>query len=104
MLEQIKIDEANDFNSQNENQHVFMGTTMDDWTWEACVYNCNKEKLDGMVSVREGAQYLFHGIDYGQVLGKMLANKVETAYQMLTSEEEFNIPMYVEDAIKWLNE
>ena len=102
--EQTKIDDANEFNLQNEKQHVFMGTTLNDWTWEASVYNCNKEKLDDMVSVREGAQYLFHGNDYGQVLGKMLANKVETAYQMLTSDEEFNIPTYVEDAIEWLNE
>ena len=102
--EQNKIDEANEFNQQSVKQHVFMGKTMDDWTWEACVYNCNKEKLDKMIHVRESAQYLFHGIDYGHVLGKMLANKVETAYQMLISEEEFTIPTYVEDAIEWLNE
>ena len=102
--EQTKIDEANAFNQENEKQHVFMGTTLDDWTWEACVYNCNREKLDDMIQVREGAQYLFHGNDYGQVLGKMLSNKVETAYQMLISEEEFTIPVYVEDAIEWLNE
>ena len=81
-----------------------MGSTMNDWTWEACVYNCNQEKLDEMVQVQESAQYLFHGNNYGQVLGKMLANKVETAYQMLISEEDFNIPEYVEDAIEWLNE
>ena len=92
------------FNQENEKQHVFMGTTLNDWTWEACVYNCNKEKLDDMIQVREGAQYLFHGKDYRQVLGKMLSNKVETAYQMLISEEEFTIPVYVEEAIEWLNE
>lgn len=101
--EQNKIDEANKFNKQNEKQHVFMGLTMEDWTWEACIYNCNKEKLNAMIHVCEDAKYLFHGNDYGQVLGKMLANKVETAYQMLTSEEKFNIPAYVEDAFKWLN-
>lgn len=102
--EQTKIDEAIVFNQENEKQHVFMGTTLNDWTWEACIYNCNKEKLDDMIQVREGAQYLFHGKDYGQVLGKMLSNKVETAYQMLISEEEFTIPVYVEEAIEWLNE
>jgi predicted ATP-dependent endonuclease of OLD family len=102
--EQNKIDEASSFNLQSEKQHVFMGTTMDDWTWEACVYNCNKEKLDAMVQVQDGAQYLFHGKDYGQVLGKMLANKVDTAYKMIISGEDFNIPEYVEDAIEWLNE
>lgn len=102
--EQTKIDEASEFNQQSEKQHVFMGATIDDWTWEACVYKCNKEKLDVMIHVQVGAQYLFHGIDYGPVLGKMLANKVNTAYQMLIAEEEFVIPRYVEDAIEWLNE
>lgn len=102
--EQTKIDKAMEFNQKNKKQHVFMGPTIDDWTWEVCVYNCNEEKLNDMIRVCEGAQYLFHGKDYGQVLGKMLANKVETAYQMLISEEEFNIPVYVENAIEWLNE
>lgn len=74
-----KIDDANEFNQHNEKQHVFMGATMEDWTWEACVYNCNKEKLDTMIQVQDGAEYLFHRTNYGQVLGKMLNNKVDTA-------------------------
>ena len=102
--EQTKIDDANEFNLHNEKQHVFMGETMEDWTWEACVYNCNKEKLDTMIQVQDGAEYLFHRTNYGQVLGKMLNNKVDTAYQMLISEEDFVIPGYVEEAIEWLNE
>lgn len=99
-----KIDDANEFNQHNKKQHVFMGATMEDWTWEACVYNCNKEKLDTMIQVQDGAEYLFHRTNYGQVLGKMLNNKVDTAYQMLISEEDFVIPGYVEEAIEWLNE
>lgn len=100
---QNKIDESVDFNQENHEQHVFMGSNLDDWTWEACVYHCNTEALNRMISVQDGAKYLFHGHDYGQVLGKMLTNKVDTAYQILMSEEDFNIPQYVEDAIKWLN-
>ena len=102
--EQTKIDDANEFNQHNEKQHVFMGATMEDWTWEACIYNCNKEKLHNMIQVQDGAEYLFHRTNYGQVLGKMLNNKVDTAYQMLISEEDFVIPGYVEEAIEWLNE
>ena len=101
---QNKIDDAAAFNQEHVNQHVFMGSTLEDWTWEACVYNCNREKLDNMIQIQAGAKYLFHGDNYGQVLGKMLANKVDTAYQMLTSGENFTIPQYVEDAIEWLNE
>ena len=53
--EQTKIDDANEFNQHNEKQHVFMGATMEDWTWEACIYNCNKEKLHNMIQVQDGA-------------------------------------------------
>lgn len=34
----------------------------------------------------------------------MLNNKVEIAYQMLTDENEYNIPSYIKDALKWIKE
>ena len=80
-----------------------MGTTLEDWTWEACIYRLNQALLDEMVEVQPGARYLFHKKDYGAVLGKMLNNKADTAYQMLISGVTFTVPTYVEDAIKWLN-
>lgn len=81
---------------------VIEGATTDDWTWEACLYNLNKKVLDGMIEVQAEADYLFHKNDYGQVLGKMLNNKVETAYNMIISGKSFNIPQYIKDAIEWL--
>lgn len=99
---QKRINEAAVFNSSTVLQHIYMGSTVDDWTWEACIYNLNKSVLDGMIEVEEGADYLFHKKDYGQVLGKMLNNKVETAYKMLLSGTNFEVPQYVKDAIEWL--
>lgn len=99
---QNRIDEATAFNSATVLQHTFMGATIDEWTWEACIYNLNKTVLDGMIEVEAGADYLFHKKDYGKVLGKMLNNKVETAYKMLLSGTAFEIPQYVKDAIEWL--
>ena len=55
-----------------------------------------------MIEVQAGADYLFHKKDYGQVLGKMLNNKVETAYKMLVSGVEFEVPQYIKDAFGWL--
>lgn len=101
---QSRIDEATSFNKSASLQHVFMGETTDNWTWEICMYNANKSLLDTMITVQSGADYLFHGVDYGKVPGKMLNNKVDTAYQMLTSGEKFEIPQYVKDAITWINE
>ena len=97
-----RITEADSFNSSHDLQHIFMGATTDDWTWEICVYNVNKTVLDGMIEVQTGAKYLFHEKDYGAVPGKMLNNKVDVAYQMLTSGITFEAPQYIKDAIGWL--
>lgn len=100
---QERINASVQFNCQHEQQHIFMGETLEDWTWEACIYRLNQSLLDKMIEVQPKAQYLFHKKDYGAVLGKMLNNKADTAYQMLVSNVTFTIPQYVEDAIKWLN-
>ena len=99
---QDKITEAEDFNKGSTLQHIFMGTTTEDWTWEVCLYNLNKDVLDEVIEVQAGADYLFHKENYGKVLGKMLNNKVETAYKMLLSEKAFEVPKYIKDAITWL--
>ena len=97
-----RITKADSFNQANNLQHIFMGKTVADWTWEACIYKENKETLDKMIAVKAGATYTFHGKDYGAVLGKMLNHKVDVAYQMLTSGKTFTVPQYIKDAIEWL--
>lgn len=97
-----RITKAATFNQANNLQHIFMGATVEDWTWEACIYKENKGALDGMIAVRAGAAYKFHDKDYGAVLGKMLNHKVDVAYQMLTSGKTFVVPQYIKDAIGWL--
>ncbi len=99
-----RITKADTFNQSNVLQHIFMGKTVDEWTWEACIYKENKDVLDGMITVKAGAEYKFHGKDYGVVLGKMLNHKVDVAYQMLTSDTIFVVPQYIKDAIEWLRE
>lgn len=100
---QKKINAAGVFNGSHELQHVFMAGDVQDWTWEVCVYNENKELLDTQIEVKPDIKYLFHGNDYGPVLGKMLNNKVNVAYFMLMSPEEYEAPQYVKDAITWIN-
>ena len=99
-----RIEEAADFNRCHAVQHIFMGATVDEWTWEACLYKENQEVLDEIVTVQKGAEYKFHGEDYGAVLGKMLNNKVDIAYQMLTADTTFEVPQYIKDAIQWLRQ
>ncbi len=97
-----RINEAQAFNGSSELQHIFLGATIDDWTWEACLYNRNKETLDNIIRIQESAEYLYRKERYEPVLGKMLNNKVETAYQMLLSETTFEASQYLKDAIEWL--
>lgn len=84
-----RIEEASDFNQCHAAQHIFMGAEVDEWTWEACLYKENQKVLDEIVTVQKGAEYKFHGEDYGVVLGKMLNNKVDIAYQMPTADTIF---------------
>lgn len=99
------IESSKKFNDQNANKHIFMSNdTENEWTWEAAFYSENKELLDKIIEVQNGAKYLFHNKDYGPVLGKMLNNKVEIAYQMLTDDNEYKIPNYIKDALKWVKE
>ena len=98
------INAATDFNRMNTLQHIFMGASVEEWTWEVCIYKENKDALDEMIAVQKGAEYKFHGKDYGAVLGKMLNNKVDVAYQMLTSNITFKAPQYIKDAIEWIKE
>lgn len=55
--EPFRIEEANAFNRSNNLQHIFMGATTDEWTWEACIYKVNKDALDEMITVQAGAEY-----------------------------------------------
>lgn len=99
-----RITAADAFNQSHILQHIFMKATVAEWNWEACLYKENKDTLDEMIDVQAEAEYKFHGKDYGVVLGKMLNNKVDVAYQILTSDTAFVVPQYIKDAIEWLRE
>lgn len=101
---QKRIDKKNDFNKRNDNQNIFMDDDVNNWTWEVCIYGLNKSTLEKLIKVKENSEYLFFGEDMGdKVLGKMLNNKVNSAYIMAQSGIEFEIPQYVKELIEWLN-
>jgi len=92
------------YNSEHEKAHIFMSEEIGDdgWTWEANVYTLNKALIEDLIIVQEGAQYLFRGKDYGPYLGKMLNDKVESAFQLLSKAGELRCPQYVLEAFKWI--
>ena len=99
-----KIENSINYNNNHKLQHIFLGDNInDEWTWEACIYKDNKDSIEKLLTIDNDADYLFHGKKLNSpYLGKMLNNKANTAYKMLTSNQEFNIPKYVKDAFEWL--
>ena len=95
-----------EYNANNEKSQVFMSDDIgvDGWTWEANIYSKNKDIIESIIKLQDGAKYLFHGRDYGLYLGKMLNNKVETAYQLLSKIGELQCPEYVKDAFEWIRD
>ena len=80
-----------------------MGKTEQDWTWEACLYRRNKCALDKLIKPDETSEYLVHGENVGdKTLGKMLNQKVESAYKILKSNTKLIIPDHICEAIEWL--
>jgi len=101
---QNRIDKMQTENEHNQEYNVFMDPDVENWTWEVCLYNLNKSLFDKKIKVKDDANYLFHGVDYGsKVLGRMLNNKVQMAYNLIENKIDFEIPQYVKDAIEWLN-
>lgn len=100
---QNTINKAVEENKQHQDYHIFMDSDVNNWTWEICLYNLNKAVLDKTIEIKDNSNYLVHGVDYGsKVLGKMLNNKVETAYILIKKQIDFKIPQYVKDAIEWI--
>ena len=99
-----RINEANEYNQSNDMSHIFMGESTTDWTWEVCFYNLNQKYFDSLLEPNEKADYKYHGRDFGKTLGKMLNNKVLTAYKMDENNDGFVIPNYIEEAMKWIKQ
>lgn len=101
---QNNIDYMTSFNGKNADIKIFMDNNINNWTWEQCFYSLNTVEFDSLIKTDDEADYLFHKLDYGKTLGKMLNNKVETAYIMIKNKWNYNYPQYIKDALKWIKE
>lgn len=97
-----KLEYIKDFNEKHTYQQIFTDSVKENWTFEAALYNGNKSILEKLIQTQENAKYLFHGKSYGPVLGKMLNNKAESAYCILNSGINIEVPEYIKEAFEWL--
>ncbi|MBC1945377.1 AAA family ATPase [Listeria booriae] len=98
------VEEKENYNRTKISQKMFVDDNLENWTWEVCMFNLNKDYFDENIEVNATSEYLFNKKSYGRVLGKMLNNKTETAYSIIQDIEKLKIPEYVKGAFTWINE
>ena len=106
-----KIKESIDLNNEYKFVKIYLDSDVKNWTWEVCLYNDNKEKIDGIIKVSDKYEYLIKGEKPDtKVLGWMINNKTNAAYKILTykdsggNELKLEIPEYVKKAMEWVKE
>lgn len=107
------LSHMNNYNLKHTSQRIFMDNDLKNFTWEVALYNCNEQNSnlkECVGTIDPTASYEFNNVTYGTkgknkpILGKMLNNKVETAYNILQYEADLQVPKYVKEAFKWINE
>lgn len=92
----------NNYRGISENIHIFADKENERYTFEVCIYNDNEHFLN---------QHLGNSSMSNGLLAYMLNNKAESAFrilQLITEDKEetnvnnFTIPTYIKDAIKWI--
>lgn len=102
---QKKINKYKNLNEKDLFQKYFFDESLDNWTFEVCMYHENKKVLDNLIETQKDAKYEYHGqTQETPTLGKMLNEKAETAYKLLTLDKDFSVPEYIRKALEWLNE
>lgn len=99
-----RIKKAQKYNASHKYTQVFMPDDDGQWTWEKCLYELNKECLEKILPLQDGASYFYHGKNLGKCLGYMLNNKAEAAYCLLKKDPALKAPAYIDKAIRWLGE
>ena len=73
----------------------FSDKNVDNYTFEVSLYNYNKELLESIDLTSSSNILLF-----------MLNNKSESSYRLLkmidNGDIDLNVPLYIEDAFKWI--
>lgn len=87
-----------ELNTTNSQQRIYMSEDIQERTWEVCFYNKNKEALTKIL----GSESRKSTSSEDVILNRMLDHKVDTAYKMLCSNFQFQIPDYITDALQWI--
>ncbi|UUV23649.1 MULTISPECIES: ATP-dependent endonuclease [Lysinibacillus] len=98
------LDEITAFNDANSNILIKCGNTVDEFTFEVCLYNENKSILKNISNKKSKTQASYKNKPYDKDLAYMLKNKTESALRITTEEQYRNtlLPNYIKEGIEWL--
>lgn len=102
---QDTLDEIAIFNDDTSNNILIKcGKTIDEFTFEVCLYNKNRLSLKNISDKKSKTHASYRDKPCDKDLAYMLKNKTESALR-ITTEEQYNniiLPDYIEEGIQWL--
>ena len=80
----------------SDNIKIFADNNDENYTFEVCVYKNNQTLCNDLFNTPRRRQ---------EILDYMLRNKSEVAFKLATQNiNEINVPQYIQDAIRWIND
>ncbi|WP_040206386.1 ATP-dependent nuclease [Neobacillus jeddahensis] len=105
--ERVKLIEEKNSKYAHSNKNILIkcSENIEEVTFEVCLYNKNKSKLENISSVKPKTKPEYKGKSYDKNLAYMLKNKTESALR-ITEEKLYKdkivLPDYIKEGIEWL--
>lgn len=103
--DQETIDSICELNKQHTNIQIKCSDSVNEFTFEVCLFNKNVSKLNTIAVVKPGTRATYRDIPTDKNLAYMLKNKTETALRISEEDnykETIVLPEYIQEGIKWL--
>lgn len=74
----------------------------DNFTFEVCLYEKNKDTLKGISDCKPGTHSVYRGVPTTKDLAFMLKNKTESALKITKDYDNVLLPEYIKEGLDWL--
>ncbi|TXK79119.1 ATP-dependent endonuclease [Paenibacillus sp. N3.4] len=103
--DQETVDSIRELNKKNTNIQIQCSVSVNEFTFEVCLFNKNASKLSNISDVKPGTKAEYRDAPTDKNLAYMLKNKTEAALRI--SEEDVYkevvvLPEYIQEGIEWL--
>lgn len=95
------------FKSDNYGIKIVCDESIDNYTFEVCLYNENKKVIEDHYTIGKGTKAEYEGKEIPQKLAYMLKNKTLSAMKLaeeFKKSGDLRLPKYIGGGIEWLNQ